>query len=67
MKTSSTSPEQDHRQAVASVLRSVNSIWWATIEKRYSDAEFAAIVALAEIQDFSSVKDESPVQLRLPL
>ena len=58
MKTSNTSPNQDHRQAAAAVLRSIDSIWWAVIEKRYSDAEFAAYVALAEIQDFSAIKDE---------
>jgi len=65
MKTANQSPIEAHRENVAHVLRSINTIWWAMIEKKYADAEFAAYVALAEIQDFHAIKDESSVQLRL--
>lgn len=66
MKTANLLPEQIQRDNFAHILRSINEIWWAIIEKRYIDAEFAASVVLAEIQDYIAIKDESPVQLRLP-
>jgi len=65
MKTANQTPEESHRENAAHILRPINTIWWAIIEKRYSDAEFAAYVTLAEIQDFHAIKDESSVQLRL--
>lgn len=67
MKTANQSSEQIHRDNVSHILRSINSIWWSVIEKRYADAEFAAYVALAEIQDYIAIKDENPAQLRPPL
>lgn len=66
MKTANLLPEQVQRDNVAHILRSINTIWWSVIEKRYSDAEFAAYVALAEIQDYIAIKDEQPTLLRLP-
>ena len=67
MKTANHSPLESHRENVSHVLRSINEIWWAMIEKRYSDAESAAYVALAEIQDFQQIKAEPPARLGLPL
>ena len=64
MKTANQSPSEVHKENVAHVLRSINEIWWAIIDRRYADAEFAAYVALAEIQDFSVIKDEPLVQMR---
>jgi len=65
MKLANPTPIESHKENIAHVLKSINEIWRAMIEKRYADAEFAAYVALAEIQDFSAIKDESPLQLRL--
>lgn len=68
MKTSNLSPSQEQRDSAAAVLKSLNSVWWAIIERRYSDAEFACRIALAELQDFVPVDvSERPARLRLSL
>lgn len=68
MRLSNHTSEKEQREAAAAVLKSINSVWWAIVERRYTDAEFACQVALAEIQDFVLVdRIERPFQVRLPL